>query len=75
MRQTAETPVRPRGGTLPDSGSGSGSGFTAAHQTIEPPILPLDAPNHDPGSDRPQHGTLSPGEDSEAMRSESGAKM
>jgi len=69
--------MRPRGGALSgsgsDSGSGSGSGFASAHQTLEPRSLPLDAPNHDPASDRPQHGTLSPGE--EALRSESGAKM
>jgi hypothetical protein len=75
MRQTVETPVRPRGGTLSDSGPGPGSGIATAHQSIEPPTLPLDAPNRDPGTDRPQHGTLSPGEDSEAMGSESGAKM
>jgi hypothetical protein len=72
MRQTIETPARPRGGALSGSG-GSGSGFATAHQTLEPRTLPLDAPNHDPGSDRSQHGTLSPGE--EALRSETGAKM
>ena len=80
MRQTVETP-RPRGGALsgpvpgpgPGLGPGPGSGFATAHQTIEPRALPPDAPNHDPDSDRLQHGTLSPGE--EAPRSESGAKM
>jgi hypothetical protein len=70
MRQTVETP-RPRGGAL--SGPGPGPGFATAHQTIEPRTLPLDAPNRDPDGDRPQHGTLSPGE--EALRSESGANM
>ena len=72
MRQTVEPP-RPRGGALTGSGTGTGSGFVTAHQTIEPPTLPLDAPNGDPSSDRSQHGTLTPGE--EAMRSESGVNV
>jgi len=72
MRQTVETP-RPRGGALSGPGPSPGSGFATAHQTIEPRALPLDAPNRDPDSDRLQHGTLSPGE--ETPRSESGAKM
>lgn len=71
MRQTVETP-HPRGGALSGSGSGD-SGFATAHQTLEPRTLPPDAPNHDPGIDRSQHGTLSPGE--EAMRSESDVNM
>jgi hypothetical protein len=71
MRQTVET-RGPRRGALSGSGSGD-SGFATAHQTLEPRTLPPDAPNRDPGTDRSQHGTLSPGE--EAMRSESGANM
>ena len=72
MKQTVENPRGHGGG--PGS-SGPGSGFaTAMQQTREPRSLPLDAPNHDPpGSDRPQQGMLSPGE--EALRSETGPKM
>ena len=70
MRQTVENP---RGGSAPSSsGSGSGSGSaTAAHQTRESEprtLIPLDAPNRDPNSDRSQHGTLSPSE--QALRSD-----
>jgi hypothetical protein len=65
MRQTVESPRSRGGGAL----SGSGSGLTR-----EPRSLPLDAPKHNPGSNRSQHGTLFPGEE-EAPRSESGAKM
>jgi len=77
MRQTVETPRG--GGALSGSGTGTqaGTGFPTTHQTrtstLEPRTLPLDAPNRDPGADRSQHRTLSPGE--EALHSESGAKM
>jgi len=71
MRQT--TVETPRGGAPSLSGS-SGSAFAMAHQTLEPRTLPLDAPNHDPGSDASQHHTISPGEEA-LPRTESGAKM
>ena len=72
MRQTVENP-RLRGGAPSGSRTGTSSGYVTAHQTIEPPTLPLHAPNRDPSGDRSQHGTLTPGE--EAMRSESSANV
>ena len=70
MRQTVETPRG--GGALSGSGAGTqaGTGFATTHQTR---TSTPDAPNRDPGADRSQHRTLSPGE--EALHSESGAKM
>lgn len=73
MRQT--TVETPRGGALSgSSGSGPGSDFATACQTLEPRALPLDAPNHDPVSDLAQHSTLSPGEEA-LPRTESGVNM